>query len=309
MEAMAFNQLTVEQLGAWCLNCEDLAEERKKARALYFGEDDPRPVKYWRGAEEKNSRERRFLGWFMFDHALASGEKPAEVAAKRLYAGGLQHELLEAFARTRYVNAVVSSIMGRSVFLELEDESFEARSPIWAANLKRNQAIVAHIIPTRHRYWLPGPGWLVWPVSIGPGMRAAMKNFQIDPIGVERFLQGRSEAEEGSPRRELPEDRTFAAAVARMTDWAQQRGYSGLVLSPDEWQALVLKYMQAAKPTAIVKDLLAKVDALESEEDLQAMLDLAMNIWNNTPQPDRGGKSAHELAERLMGSGGTGGYA
>jgi len=306
---MAFNQVTVEQLTAWCFNAEELATARKKAWAIYFAEDDPRPVKYWGGAEEQNSRERRFLGWFMFDHTLPSGEKPAAVAVKRLYTAGMQDELLQAIAGTRYVNAVVRSVIGRSVFLRLEDERFEVRSPIWAANLKRNQAIVAHIVPVRHRYWLPGPGWMVWPVSIGPGMRESMKSFQIDPIRVERFLQGRSESEEEKPRRQRPEDRTFEAAVARMTDWAQQRGYSGLVLSPEEWQALVLKHLRAMRPTAILNDLLAKVGALESEEDLQAIVHLAMNIWNNTPQPDRGGKSAHELSERRGGRAGTHGNA
>ena len=69
------------------------------------------------GAEEKNSRERRFLGWFMFDNTLPSGEKPAELAAKRLYTAGMQDELLKAIAGTRYVNAVVSGVIGRRVFL------------------------------------------------------------------------------------------------------------------------------------------------------------------------------------------------
>ena len=138
--AMAFNQLTVEQLTAWCFNAEELATERKKAWAVYFAEDDPRPVKYWRGAEEKNSREWRFLGWFMFDHTLPSGEKPAEVAVKRLYTAGMQDELLKAIAETRYVNAVVSSVIGRSVFLALEDESLELRSPIRGARHPRRKS-------------------------------------------------------------------------------------------------------------------------------------------------------------------------
>jgi hypothetical protein len=303
---MALNQLTVEQLGAWCFNTEQLATERKKAWAIYFGEDDPRPVKYWGGTEEKNSRERRFLGWFMFDHTLRGGEKAAEVAVRRLFPAGLQGEPLEAIASVRYVNAVVSSVLGRSVFLELEEESFEVRSPIWAANLQRSQAIVAHIVPVRHRYWLPGPGWLVWSVSIGPGMREAMKSFQVDPIQVEQFLQGRS-ASEGKPQRKVPKDRTFAAAVARMSDWARQHGYAALVLNPDEWQSLVLKHLRTMRPTAMAGDLLAMVGSMKSEDDFQTVLDLSMNIWNNTPLPDRGGKSARELGARRGRDSATGG--
>ncbi|MHB0877942.1 MAG: hypothetical protein ACYC5O_18045 [Anaerolineae bacterium] len=294
---MAVNQLTVEQLAAWCFNAEELATERKKAWRIYFGEDDPRPVKYWGGVGERNSRERRFLGWFMFDHVLPTGDKPAEAAAKSLYTGAMQDEVLRAVAGTRYVNAAVGGVIGRSVFLQLEDESFEVHSRVWATELGRNQAIVAHIVPVGHRRWVPAPGWFIWPVTLGPGMRESMKSFQLDPISAERFLQGRLESDGEEPRH-VPDDRTFEAAVARMTDWAQQHGFPGLVLSLDEWQALVLKHLRSNKITAIVDDLVAKAGTLLSEDDLQAMLDLAMNVWNNTPQPDRDGRSANELSGR-----------
>jgi hypothetical protein len=36
---------------------------------------------------------------------------------------------------------------------------------------------------------------------------------------------------------------------------------------------------------------------LATIEEAQQLADLGFNIWNNTPQPDRGGKSALELAK------------
>jgi hypothetical protein len=34
-------------------------------------------------------------------------------------------------------------------------------------------------------------------------------------------------------------------------------------------------------------------------EEINKWLGLAMNIWNNTPQPDRGGKSAFEMGQEF----------
>ncbi len=169
---MAFSQEMIEQVGAWCFRSPEVASERERAWRLFFAEDDPRPAKYWIGGDDRIGRERRFLGWFMFDYTLPDGEKPAEAAVKRLYSGGVQAEALKAVSGARYLFAVASRIDRRSVYLSLEDESFEVHSPAWAANLRQYQGVVAHIVPVRHGYWLPAPGWFVWPVSIGPGMRA-----------------------------------------------------------------------------------------------------------------------------------------
>jgi len=54
-------------------------------------------------------------------------------------------------------------------------------------------------------------------------------------------------------------------------------------------------------PRTRPKDVIAGKGEPEDVSELQAWLDLAMNIWNNTPQPDRGGKSAVELFEESGG--------
>jgi len=43
------------------------------------------------------------------------------------------------------------------------------------------------------------------------------------------------------------------------------------------------------------------VGSVDDIDELTVWLGLAMNIWNNTPQPDRGGKSARELKEESPG--------
>jgi hypothetical protein len=295
---MAFNQHMIEEVSTWCLNSMELDSDRREARRIFFGEDDPRPVTYWKGAEEQVSRERRFLGWFMFDFALPNGEKPAAFAVKRLYTGGPQSESLTAVSQTRFVFAVVASRVQRSVYLELEDESFEVRNPFLAANVSRHQAIVAHILLQRHGCWLVGPGWFIWPVSLGPGMRSSLKRFQLDPIRTERLLQGRNESKERRPRQEAPRDKTLEEAVSRMTAWATLRGHTGLVMSADEWSSLVRKYMGDLQVvTGFIQETLDKLGEAASEEEFQEVMDLATNIWNTTPQPDRGGRTPNQLRD------------
>ena len=138
---MAFNEQMLEEIIAWCRVSAELAEERQRSQHLFFAEDDPRPVKYWPGAEGLVSRERRFLGYFIFDHQLATGETPAEAAVKHLYRGEEESEILEAIRGTRFVFAIVSSIIGRSVYLEIEDESLEVRSSNWSGLLRSGQGL------------------------------------------------------------------------------------------------------------------------------------------------------------------------
>jgi hypothetical protein len=85
---MAFNQQMLEDIGAWCLHDQELEPERQIARRLFFGDDDPRPVQYWASFGGEVSRERRFLGWFMFDYVLSGGQKAAGIAVEHLYTGG-----------------------------------------------------------------------------------------------------------------------------------------------------------------------------------------------------------------------------
>jgi hypothetical protein len=278
-----------------------LPAELQRARHQFFAEGDTRPLKYWPGAEELISKELRFLGYFMFDHPLSTGETPAEAAVGRLYGGAEKAEALQAVRGTRFVFAVVSSVIGRSVYLEIEEEALEVRSSTWSGLLHAGEAVVSHVIPVRHGYWLPAPGWLVWPTRIGPGMRSSLKQFQMDPPTVERFLEGRS-AEPGAKQRPAPpRDKTLKQAVDRMTEAAQQTGRQGLVMSTWEWEALVCIHLQDVSTLAFAQEVIARIGEPEDVDELQGWLDLAMNIWNNTPQPDRDGKSAIELSEEFEG--------
>lgn len=56
--------------------------------------------------------------------------------------------------------------------------------------------------------------------------------------------------------------------------------------------------MGNADVTAFTQEIVERVGDTASVEDLDRWLQLAMNIWNTTPQPDRGGKSAYELLRR-----------
>lgn len=301
---MALSQEMVEQMSAWCFQSLELHRERRKAWRHFFGEDDPRPVEYWGNTDELVSRERRFLGWFMLDYLLPGGEKPAEVAARRLYTGSDQAEALKAVSGARYLFAVVAGVDRRTIYLEVEEESFQVRSPAWAAQVRRHQALVAHILPARHGYWLPAPGWLIWPTTIGPEMRSHLKEMQTDAVSLERSLQGRFDREE-KPELPRPTDDTLEAAVARMDRWAKEKGYPQLAMTADQWRELVLRYMVKLDTTAFTKDVVGMVGAPVPMDDLQEILALSNNIWNNTPRPDRWGMSPNQLV-RLQTESGTG---
>jgi len=300
---VAFTQQMIEEMAAWCLRNPELAEARRTAWEELFAERDPRPIQCWGGAAEKSSRERRFLGYFMFDYALPDGEKPAVLAARALYSGSTREEVLRALAGTRYVLAVVGSIIRRSIYLKLGDESFEVRNSQLATNLRPGLAVVAHLVPERHGHWLLGPGWMVWPFEFGPGIRGVLASWQLGPIDVERLIQGRrtakGEREEAPTRRPLPvEDDTLTAAVARMTEWARAHGCERLVRSEAEWQRLTFKHMQGTEGVKFYQTVIGLAGELASEDDLRELMGLANNIWNNTPQPDRGGLSPNQIVRR-----------
>jgi hypothetical protein len=293
---MAFTQGMLEEVVAWCRDSLELASARRQARSRFFGDDDERPVEYWPGAGEFTSRERRFLGYFLFNWELPSGEKPAEVAVKRLQQGSVRGEALSAVRGARFVYALATSIVGRSVYLEVEKERFDVRSAQWTANLRRDTVVVAHLVPVRHGYWLPGPGWLNLPFTLGPGIRANLAAMQTDPIGIERMLQGRARAPGEPPPPEPPRDQNLEAAVARMTAWAERHGHDALVMPADDWEALVLRYIGKRTITGYYQTVLERVSEFSSEEEMQELAGLLSNVWNNTPQPDRGGKTANQMA-------------
>jgi hypothetical protein len=239
------------------------------------------------------SRQRRFVGWFAFDFHLADDRQPAQFAAESLFRGAELVEALNAVRRTRFVLAIVTSTdTRRTTFLELESDVFEVRNTTWAQLLSRGSAIVAHLVPVRNRYWLAGPGWLQWPIGIGPNMRDDLSKFQFDPLQLERLMQGRISARGEEPHEQAPQDSTLEEAVGRFTSAATEAGRPELILSVDQWRALVLRHMAGTDPNAYFQDVIARVGPVTNLDDVNVWLALANNIWNTTPQPDRGGRTA-----------------
>lgn len=291
----------IEAMAEWCDSAERVSPDRVAAWHHYFGEDDPRPVSYMEGAEDPLSCRRRFLGWFMFGYRLPDGRCPAQLAAEALFEGRPLEEARAAIGGARYILAIITSIVpGRSVFLELEDERFEVRSRVLSRLLERGAGIAAYVLPVRRGLWLHGPGWLQWPVLLGPGMRATLKSYQPDPVEVERLLQmrGASDAEEAPSASDLRSPaESLEDAVARMTATAKESGKDQLVMSEEEWQGLVQGYLDR-EISEFVQDIVDRIGDLSSVDEANRFLRIAMDIWNNVPQPDRGGRSAARLAYR-----------
>ncbi len=290
---MAFTQRQLDQLVRWVGDAPELADERRAAQQHFFGEDDPRPMKYWAGVEDAASRRRRFLGYFLFRHHLPDGETPAERGATTLFAGRDREEALRAVRGVRYVLAVVRSVLpGEAVFLTLEQERFEVRHREWSWLLTPESTLYAYLIPIRRGIRLPGPGWLEMPIRLGPGVRSHLLGLQPDPVEVERMIQGRVE-EDARPR--PPQDETMDAAVTRMTEGARDAGKEDLILSPAEWATLVQRCMVDSDLMVFPREIIDRVGDVAEVDELNDWMALAHNIWNNTPQPDRGGKTANEL--------------
>jgi hypothetical protein len=296
---MALTASMVEQIAAWCVTSDVLADVRAKARNDIFGYDEPRPVKYMAQTGELNGRERRFMGWFGFNFRLLDGRRPAELAALDLVKGAGLAELTsvtKSIQGARFAMAIVTMVMaGKGVYLELQDEEFEVTSRILSQELRKADALCAHLMPVGRGRWLVGPGWLVWPTRLGPNMRSRLKQFQLDPILLERFLQQRSSSPEEKEKFHYPKDNNLDEAVARMTAAAMAEGRDKLIKSAKEWQTLVLSCMQSKDLNIFSNKVIKWVGLVSSLDDLNKWLALAMNIWNNVPQPDRGNRTANEM--------------
>jgi hypothetical protein len=294
---MALTASIVEQIAAWCATSEELADIRSKARSEYFGYDEPGEVHYIEGASDVTSRERRFLGWFALTFKMPDDRSPAELAAAAILSGSELASAIDSLKRTRHVLAMVSMVNpGKGLILRLEDEEFTVENRQLSRLFNRDDAIYAHIIPAGRRGWLVGPGWLQWPIGIMPGMQAMLKKFQLSPIELERFLQQKKDPSEDHPKVELPRDSSLKAAVARMTKAAKAEGRQNLVMTPAQWKKLVFPYMTSSRINEFIKEIVNRVGGVESVEAINKWIGLAMNIWNNTPQPDRGGKSPFEIS-------------
>ena len=295
---------TIEQIGEWCLQSETIAGVRSKARGEFFGYDEPGTIKYMEGAEELNPRERRFLGWFCFTFRLPDGKYPAELAAECLFSGAELKSALKSIQDVRFVMAVVTMVApGKGAYLQLENEEFEIDSRYLSQNIEKDDVLCAHILPVGRNRWVLGPGWITWPTRFGPGIRSHLKQFQLDPIALERFLQQRSPGIEDKPKIDYPQDNTLKAAVSRMTEVAQTAGKDRLVMTLDEWKTIVQNYMKLEESDMKIKDfnkfsedIIKRVGNVTSLDELNKWLGLATNIWNNVPQPNRGNKSPNEIA-------------
>jgi hypothetical protein len=294
---MTLNTNMVEQLAEWCLRSDTLADIRAAARRDFFGYDEPGEARYMEGAGDITSRERRFLGWFALTFKLPDGRSPAELAAAGILSGSDLTSAIDSIKGSRYVLAMVAMVNpGRGLILKLEDEEFTVDNRQLSRLFNRDDAIYAHIIPAGRRGWLVGPGWLQWPIGIMPGMQAMLKKFQLSPIDLEKLLQQRSESSEDRPKVELPRDSSLKAAVARMTKEAKAEGHENLIMTTAQWKKLVLSHMKSSQINDFSKEIVNRVGKVKSVNELNKWLGLAMNIWNNTPQPDRGGKSPFEIS-------------
>ncbi len=294
---MPLNAYMVEQLAEWCLRSDTLADIRATARRDYFGYDEAGEVHYMEGAGNLTSRERRFLGWFILTFKLPDGRSPAELAAAAILDGSELISAIASLRESRHVLAMVAMVNpGKGLILRLEDEEFTVDNRQLSRLFDRDDAIYAHIIPAGRRGWLVGPGWLQWPIGIMPGMQAMLKKFQLNPIELERFLQQREDPSKDRPKVEMPRDSSLEAAVVRMTEAAKAEGCQNLNMTPTQWKKLVFSYMKSSQINAFSKEIMNRVGNVDSVEDINKWIGLAMNIWNNTPQPDRGGKSPFEIS-------------
>ena len=75
-----------------------------------------------------------------------------------------------------------------------------------------------------------------------------------------------------------------------MTKEAKADDRTNLVMTPAQWKKLVLTYKKSAQFNDFSKEIVNRVGEVNSKEEINKWQGLATNIWNNTPQHDRGGK-------------------
>jgi len=133
-------------------------------------------------------------------------------------------------------------------------------------------------------------------MRIMPGMQAVLKKFQLSPIDLERLLQQRKDPSGDRQKVELPRDTSLKAAVARMTKEAKAEDRINLVMTMVSVEETGTLAYEIKPINDFSKDIVKRVSKVNSIDELNKWLGLAMNIWNNTPQPDRGGKSPFEIS-------------
>ena len=81
-----------------------------------------------------------------------------------------------------------------------------------------------------------------------------------------------------------------------MTVAANAAGRAELVMDVETWRELVLQQMSGSDPNAFFQGIIGRLGNLCDIDELNRWLGLANNIWNATPQPDRGGRTPLEMA-------------
>jgi hypothetical protein len=231
----------------------------------------------------------------MFGYTLPDGRLPAEVAIEQLQAPQ-RDDALRVVRGHRYVVGAVGTVLRDSVVLELQNDHFEVRQRSWVRFMRRGGAVAAHLVPVRKGIWLAGPGWVELPLTLGPNIRAHLKQFQPDAIQIERLLQRRGDRESTEANIGRPV-LTLEKAVAQMNELARLIESPRLALSIDDWTKFVHDHFDDPQITKFFEKVIKRMGDRASFEQIERVTELAMAIWNATPQADRGGLTASELAQ------------
>lgn len=292
-----------------CATAGSLAQQRAAARDYFFGRGHPQPERYLPGGSEEPGRERRFLAWFAFQHRLPEGDTPAMRLARSMMPPPIDKAAESVFAGARFITAAVTKLRhGQGFVLASGDERFPIEFPAMARRLQRDEVIVTGVLPIDGG-WLMTPGWVSLSVMAGPNLVTELGGTTWDPVELERFLQGRTldgaDPEPVPPA--PPRDDILAAAVRRLHREAKAAGMGALVRPTAAWR-------EAAQWFITHNDLAGFVTWAYGEpfhthcppDQMNAWLALLTNVWNNTPQPDRGGKTATQLMRERAEAGGDG---
>jgi hypothetical protein len=327
---MMLDPLTLEKWIDWCSRAPELTKARNQAWRVFFDLDDPSPIEYIDISGALENRERRFLSWFCLNYSLPNDPLPIEQAIRALVLEPKRTAATELVHRSRYLLGVVKDIFPatrnagaktsgplgspQAFFLQVNREQLGVYSTTSNASLQQGEGVILHLVPNGSGGWVAAPGWVRWPISITPALRRQLRGLRLSPLQVERYLQNRPiiMVVHKNTAEDPPSDRKCSVrgssphllssgleeAVQRMSEAARELDEEGLLLSAEEWKNLVLPYLIREKPSPqhYIQQLLNRVHKNADSEILNRVVDLAMDIWNHTPQPDRAGKSAYQLA-------------
>ena len=127
-------------------------------------------------------------------------------------------------------------------------------------------------------------------IKLGPNIQNSLPEIQPDPLQIERFFQGRASHPGEYTPMQVYDDSTLKQAVARMSEEAIRAQKKNLVMSVAKWAKLVFKYLLSSNSSGYMEEVAKLIGDYESVEDVNKWMGLAINIWNTTPQPDRGGQ-------------------